>query len=109
MAKVETRIGKYGRFLAGLVNYVISTMPESEREEFRQRFVRELEEYKSKLEKAKLEKGGRLESELDGLTEPDFPKDLPATEKEGLNFLYSITTATNAVNSLLEALSKPKR
>jgi len=82
---METRAGKYGRFGAVVLRYIIGTLSVSEREDYLLRFVREFERYSDMPRKKCEPRNDGCVMELDGLDELDVlnPEELARWFKEG--------------------------
>jgi len=98
----ETRAGKYGRFLATLLDYVFDTMPSDYKEDF----VRELETYSFEPRKKGTPRGSGCVYELEDIDRIDVenPEDLAKLIKEGIHLMYQKQTAKKVMDSLLENL-----
>jgi len=103
----ETRGGKYGRFLASWINYTISRIPRSKREDYKLRFSKELENYsfKERPKGSPRNEGGLWE--LVNIDDPLFsdPIIFARTVKEGIHLMYQKSTARRVFRSLLENLN----
>ena len=98
----ETRAGKYGRFLATLLDYLIDAMPA----DYREGFIQELSTYSFEPRKKGMPRGSGCVYELedlDGFNIED-PKDLAKLVKEGIHLMYQKQTAKKVMDSLLENL-----
>ena len=91
----ETRAGKYGRNLAVWVNFTIEKLPEAEREDYRARFLAELDEYSFMPRKKGEPRNAGCVRELEGIIcvhIPD-PEHLAKLVKEGFHFHYNKQTS----------------
>jgi len=104
----ETRAGKYGRHLGELIGFVVDSRPTSERDEYRDKFLAELENYSSmpRIEGTPINEG--CVHELDGVLEIDFnnPVHLALLVKESLHLMYQKRTSTRALESFKNSFTK---
>ena len=100
----ETRAAKYGRNLAVLVNYAISTIPAAKRAHYRSRFVRELRNYSFEPKKRGESPNSGVAYELAGVDQCNItnPWDLARLVKVGIHLMYQKQTAKRVIDSLLE-------
>ena len=93
---MTTRAAHLGENIAVLVNYVISTIPVDKREEYRARFVAELEKYS-------FTKNIR---ELEGIVKINvkIPEELAKLFKEDMNFHYQKDTDRRILTAMLSNL-----
>jgi hypothetical protein len=105
----ETRAGKYGRNLAIWIDFTIDTIPETEREKYRARFLDELSTYSLKPRKNGQPRNEGCVHELSGLVNIDIsnPKQFARLVKEGVHLMYQKQTSARVLDSLQEYL-KPK-
>jgi len=68
----ETRGGKYGRNLSLLISYVIQTMPEIQRGEYKDKFLKEIKNYSFKPRKKGKPRNFGTIYELENLEEVDI-------------------------------------
>ena len=87
----ETKAGKYGRNLAVIINYIIGTMPEKIRRNYRQRLAKEVSDW-------------RFNDELEGIDEIEItnPGHLGRLIKQSANLMYNKNTGKNALDALLK-------
>jgi hypothetical protein len=102
----ETRAGKYGRFEAAVLNYIIITLPSSERETYLSRFLREFEKYSDVPRKKGEPRNEGCVHELEGLECLDVlnPEQLARWFKEGQHLKYQKDTVRRERASFLENL-----
>ncbi|MFH1711479.1 MAG: hypothetical protein ABH840_04165 [Nanoarchaeota archaeon] len=95
---METRAGKYGRFLAGFIlNYI------SEREDYKERFLKEFRKYSDKQRKRGEPRNSGCVFELDGLDDFDgSPESLAKLLKEGIHLMYQKQTGRRCRKSFLD-------
>ena len=105
----ETRAGKYGRNLAIWIDYTIDTMPENLRNDYRARFLEELNTYSLKPRKNGQPRNEGCVHELSDLAEVDIsnPEQFARLVKEGVHLMYQKQTSARVLDSL-EAYLKPK-
>lgn len=100
------RAQKYGESLALLLNRVIDTIPESERQEYRTLFLKELDSYSFETRR----KGDPINEgcihELAGIVNFDInnPEHLARLIKEGAHFMYNKYTSKRVLKSLSDKL-----
>jgi hypothetical protein len=102
----ETRAGKYGRNLSALIGYVIKTIPRSQRQDYRTRFIAELKEYSFEPRRNGQPRNSGCVHELEDIDEIDMriPEDLARQIKEGIHLMYQKQTAAKVMSSLLRCL-----
>ncbi len=100
----ETRAGKYGRNLAIWINHAIEGLPEEQREDYKTRFLTELETYSFIPRKKEQPRNKGCIHELSDLTEVEInnPEHLAMLVKEGIHLMYQKRTSAR----VLEALKK---
>ncbi len=99
----ETRAAKYGRNLAVLVNYVISTIPAPKRAHYRSMFVTELANYSFEPRRKGEKPNSGCTYELRNIERCHIssPWDLAKLVKEGIHLMYQKGTAKRVIDSLL--------
>ena len=102
----EGRHKKYARNLAILIDYVISTIPEEQREEYRKSFLEELEDYDFTPRKKGEPRNRGCVWELNDLDSVDIenPEHLARLIKEGIHLMYLKPTAKRMLDTLKENL-----
>ena len=102
----ESRGAKYGRNLALLVVYVITSIDECEREIYREKFLEELRAYSLEPRKKGEPKNSGCTHELASLQtiRLNDPEHLAKLIKEGLHLMYQKGTAKRVLSSLLDNL-----
>ncbi len=107
MAKREEGRGvKYGRFLAAWVNHTISTIPEAERDEYRAKFLEELETYSFEPKKRGSPENSGCVREIRDIDELDIgdPVCFAKTVKESIHIMYQKGTSSRVLKSFKEHL-----
>ena len=102
----ETRAGKYGRKLAIWVNRTIEGMSEGQTEDYKTRFLSELETYSLTPRKSGQPLNDGCVHELSGLTEVDIrnPEHLAMLVKEGIHLMYQKQTSAKVLDALKKYL-----
>jgi hypothetical protein len=102
----ETRAGKYGRILARWIDYTINTLPESQRENYRLRFLGELNNYSLIPRKIGQPRNEGCVNELSDLVNVDIanPEDFARLVKEGIHLMYQKQTSARVLFALQEYL-----
>ena len=102
----ETRGGKYGRCLASWIGYTINTIPEGKKEDYRTRFLKELDNYSFKPRKVGEPLNDGCVHELKDIEHINVqsPEDLAILVKEGIHLMYQKNTAEKVMNSLTKFL-----
>lgn len=99
----EGRAAKYGRFYAGLVNYVVRTFPEEDRDGYKSGLIQEVElfSFEPRRQGELLNKGCTWE--LEGIDEicMEHPEHFGKLIKEGMHFMYQKGTARNYYEPLM--------
>ena len=106
MFLMETRAGKYGRFGAEVLKYVVSTLPVSLREGYLARFVAEFNRYSDMPRRKRAPRNDGCVFELDGLDDLHVlnPEELARWWKEGQHLKYQKGTARRERVGFLEEL-----
>jgi len=94
----ETRSGKYGKFYGRLLNKIIDLLPESQKEDYRERLLTELKRYDPSVKIKELDDVNKLDI--------DFPEHLARLVKEGLHLMYQAQTSCRALEFILIELEK---
>jgi hypothetical protein len=104
----ETRFGKLGRFTATMVNYIIGTLPEEQRNEYKSRFIAELKTYSFKGKKKEEPKNEGCVYELEDLERLDMnnPEELARTVKEHAHGMFQKNNSKNYIVALLKDLEE---
>jgi len=103
---VETRARKYGRSLAIWIDYTIDAIPKSEKEEYKARFLGELDTYSLKPRKKGQPSNGGCIHELSDLTDINInnPEQFARLVKEGIHLMYQKQTSARVLDALQEYL-----
>jgi len=103
---METGAGKFGRFGASVLKYVVGTLLASEREEYLSRFVREFERYSDMSRREGEPRNEGCVMELNGLDDLDVlnPEEFARWFKEGEHLKYQKRTVGNERRGFLEGL-----
>ena len=103
---VEGRVRKYGRNLAIMINHVISTLPGNQREDYKRKFLQELDNYDFSPRKKGEPRNKGCTWELDNIEEIDMenPEDFARLIKEGAHLMYLKPTARRFFKALKENL-----
>ena len=94
---LETRVGKYGRFGASVLMYIVGTLPVSKRGDYLARFFLEYERYSDIPKKKGDPRNAGCVCELDGLDSLDVlnPEEFARWFKEGQHLKYQKRTSRN--------------
>ncbi len=106
----EGRATKYGRNLGRLVNYTIKrSVYESQIEDYRQKFLKELNKYSFEPRKKGDPKNKGCVNELEKISDVDVldPVQFAKLVKEGIHLTYLKSTSKRIFKGLLEETSKP--
>lgn len=102
----DTRAGRYGVNLGILIEYTINTIPEDVKEEYKTRFMTELNKY-SIMPRIKGEpKNEGCVHELSDLLKVDItnPEQFAKLVKEGIHLMYQKNTSSKVLIALNEYL-----
>jgi hypothetical protein len=103
----ETRAGKYGRNLATWIDYTIASIPENQRKNYRENFLKELNTYSLTPRKVGQPVNDGCVHELSDLTHVEIadPEDFARLIKEGIHLMYQKQTAARVLTALQEYLT----
>ncbi|MDD5133748.1 MAG: hypothetical protein PHD81_00020 [Candidatus Nanoarchaeia archaeon] len=103
---IETRAERYGRNLGIQIEYVISTLPKNQRENYKTKFLKEVKNYSFKSRKKGQPKNEGCVKELDDLENIDVktPEDLAKLVKEGFHLMYQKGTSERVFKAMLKYL-----
>jgi len=102
----ETRAAKYGRYLSMWIRQTIDSVPEEQRNNYRESLVTELRTYSFEPRKKGTPKNSGCIRELIDMAEMDVrdPVHLARLVKEGVHLMYQKGTASRVMRSLLDNL-----
>lgn len=105
---IESRAGKYGRFLSEWIGYTINRIPEEQRKAYKTSFLREFRKYSFEGKRRKEPPNKGCTRELQKLTNPDIsdPVQLARLVKEGLNLMYQKQTARRVYDAMIAELNE---
>lgn len=93
----ETRSGRYGRFQARFIDFVISQIPVEQRGDYRAQLIQEVEEY--------LPEKKRELKDIENFDWRDLHS-VAALIKEGWHLMYQAQTSPRAKEAFLEEMAK---
>ena len=102
----EGRVRKYGKNLAKQINYIIDTIPEDQREEYRENFLKELENYSFDPRPKGAPKNEGCVWELKDIENLEITNPVHHARliKEGIHLMYLKLTAKRLLKALKETL-----
>ena len=101
------RTQTYGEAYVKFVEYLISTVPKDQQEEYKKRFVSEIKTYCIKPRKETEPPNPQDKSELLDILDnfdPENPEHFARFCKEGLHLMYNKTTSSRILNILLDKI-----